>query len=38
MRPSPALPVREGDWAMNYELCIIHYALYIIHYALCIVH
>ena len=19
MRPSPTLPVREGDWAMNYE-------------------
>jgi hypothetical protein len=37
MRPSPTLPVREGDWATNYELCIInlhYYALLIINYAL----
>ena len=41
MRPSPTLPVREGDWATNYKLCIInlHYQLCIImHYALCIIH
>ena len=37
MRPSPTLPVREGDWATNYELCIINYALLcIMHYELCI--